>query len=243
MDGVSSLPDNSEGEELRTPTGANSSTALCVGGRSIPLSTTLPELAAIFSDEWLASEIWPAATVLISAIEHCDSWRTLIQTAELVVDLGSGTGACGIAAAALGAQRVLLTDQPSALPLLQHNASCSGLSSAVAVSALEWQTEWEVGPPLPTGTNVVLASDCLNTVYGTTHAAALAGTMCALLRRGAPSAIGLMAQTARRKCNAEATFMAVCRARGLIVQPVDHAAPALDSEAGARVSLHEVRLC
>ena len=42
-----------------------------------------------------------------------------------MLELGAGTGACGLAAAALGARRVLLTDKPVLLPLLSANVAAN----------------------------------------------------------------------------------------------------------------------
>ena len=227
---------------------AVSDTVLCVGVHRIPLSTTLSEPAPLFSDEWLASEVWPAAGKLISAMEHRPDLCSLIRAARLVVELGSGTGACGLAAAALGAARVLLTDQPSAVPLLQHNATTAenlGLRATIEVRPLCWRADWDPATSddeLPSVADLVLVSDCLNPVYGPTHASELAGTMFALLHRS-PDALGLVAQTARGKCEAEAAFFTACRARGLVVRALEaRAASTPPGGSTVCVELYEVRL-
>ena len=62
----------------------------------------------------------------------------------VVVDVGSGTGALGLAAAALGAASVFLTDLPHALPLIVANARRNIRSGLVPqhvdvhVQPLEW---------------------------------------------------------------------------------------------------------
>ena len=64
-------------------------------------------------------------------------------SSQVVCELGSGTGVCGLAAAALGAPRVVLTDLDAYLPLLRRNvdrnrrlfpstAACRRLPSAGA---------------------------------------------------------------------------------------------------------------
>lgn len=226
--------------------------ATSVAGCTLHLSTTLAEPSPLFSDEWLASEVWPAANELVAALEQREDWSSCIRAARLVVELGSGTGLCGLAAAALGAQRLLLTDKPTALPLLEINAaSCRDhVSCKIEVRALSWKSDWIAdedceyphGNTLPDDADVVLASDCLNPVYGATHAADLAGTIAALLRRATPTAIALVAQTARGKCEAEAAFWIACNLQGLVILPADTTRAGEGEPALHSVSLYEVRL-
>lgn len=78
-----------------------------------------------------------------------------------VLELGAGTGACGLAAAALGAAHVTLTDLPRLLPLLQQNVAVNPqLASRVVVATLIWGDD-EAVTALHPPVDVVLASDCL----------------------------------------------------------------------------------
>lgn len=189
---------------------------LTVDGHRLVLSTALDEPSAIFSEEWLASEIWPAAFALIRAMEQRPEWRSSLRCAHKVVDLGSGTGACGIAAAALGARHVLLTDKSSSLSLLRQNANeCEELPGIVEVCALSWQSDWTTDDVIPHGVDVVLASDCLNPIYGSSHATALAATIAALLCRATSTGFALVAQTVWGRREAETEFLSACRCHGL----------------------------
>ena len=72
-----------------------------------------------------------------------------------VVELGAGAGLAGLACAALGAARVVLTDLAENLPLLQRNAARNGLD--VSVAAFDWLTPTTLGERF----DVVLAADCV----------------------------------------------------------------------------------
>jgi len=176
-------------------------------------------MAPLFSDEYLASELWPAARALVSVLERRD-WRRRLQQSGRVVDLGSGTGACGLAAVALGASRVLCTDTPAVLPSLEatvrlNTGSPLSPGSSIACAALDWS---EPLPPIVGGADVVLASDCLNSVYGA-MAPCLAATIAALLSRAPThaSAVALVAQTQRTADGrTEREFLECCEKEGLL---------------------------
>ena len=199
----------------------------------------------LFSDVWLGTEVWPAAVALVRALE-VPPWREHLSEARLVVELGAGTGACGLAAAALGAHDVLLTDQPSLLPTCLANVAANGMERCVRAEALEW-TEALPVTVLPHGADLVLMSDCLNPVYGDTHAQCLAATLRVILSRAVMfgserEPIGLLAQARRGKGVAEAAFFAACERLGLewLSQP---GMPEEISEANAiKVEVYGVRL-
>lgn len=200
---------------------------LNVGERSLQLATTLSEPAALFSDEWLASEVWPAAVHLAEALVEHERLALVLRGARRVVELGSGTGAGGLAAWAAGAKKVLLTDVPASAELLCHNVELAQATGAVDVATLNWRCSWAEDKELACDADVVLAADCLNPVYGPAHAEALAATIEALLSRAAASdpAWGpdpranppccILAQGRRGEQQAEAAFFAACRKRSL----------------------------
>ena len=167
---------------------------LRAGGRVLELDDpTSSSMAPIFSDTWLGTELWPAARALVALLEER---RPLLAAATQVLELGAGTGACGLAAAALGARRVLLTDKPLLLPVMRANVAANVFDGCVVECAeLTWRSAGDesrspgdeseeqgsegtlLQDRLPAGADLVLASDCLNPVYGLGHAAALAATI------------------------------------------------------------------
>jgi len=79
-----------------------------------------------------------------------------------VIELGSGSGVAGMAAAALGAH-VTLTDLPDALPLLQRNAQLNEAAinqkqGSVRVLPLEWEKPEQL-PPDADECDLVLGAD------------------------------------------------------------------------------------
>jgi hypothetical protein len=176
-------------------------------------------VAPLFSDVWLGSAVWPAAHALI---EHLEEHRAALRLPALsVLELGAGTGACGLAAAALGAARVLLTDKAALLPTLQHNIALNSAAGCVECRELTWSTAPLPPDQLPHGADLVLMSDCLNAVYGEQHALALAATLRCVLQRALRtggvlvSPTGLVSQARRGSGRAEATFFAECERLGL----------------------------
>ena len=128
----------------------------------------------------VGGEVWPAAEFLCRWLrEHADDVR-----GSRVLELGAGTGACGIYAAALGAN-VVLTDGGSAslLELCGDNVAANAHLFAAGAPAEVQPLRW--GEPLPASVadapwDMVLASDV---TYGHDSHEALAQTLSALLRR------------------------------------------------------------
>ena len=95
----------------------------------------------------------------------------------MVCELGSGTGVCGLAAAALGAPRVVLTDLDAYLPLLRRNVDRNRRlfpsTSRVSVAAFHWgdspeglkaeaEAEGEQGVEPSFPFSVILVSECVS---------------------------------------------------------------------------------
>lgn len=217
--------------------------SLLVSGRLVLCPAPADSFAPIFSDEWLGTELWPAARTLVAYLER---ERRMAARAHRVVELGAGTGACGLAAALVGATDVLLTDKPSLLPAMQANAAANGLAH-VRCAALEWSVHGLRSDELLEGSDLVLMSDCLNPVYGEQHAVALAATLHALLSRAEAQRcfdddddiddddasqlpLGVLSQTRRGHGEAEAEFFAECKRRGMSATLVETAhVPTADS--------------
>ncbi|KAF4694011.1 hypothetical protein FOZ60_009448 [Perkinsus olseni] len=74
-----------------------------------------------------------------------------------VLELGSGTGLGGISAALCGAQEVVLTDLPYAMPLLRKSIELNGVADRVKAEVLDW-----ANPPVGhLGFDLVIASDII----------------------------------------------------------------------------------
>jgi predicted nicotinamide N-methyase len=98
-----------------------------------------------------ASTVWDAGIVLAAMMMRRPLPRVIANVARprdnqrpVCLDLGSGTGIVGIAAAASGIfSHVLLTDLPSVTPLLRSNAARNAATrpaeSAVSVVPLHWE--------------------------------------------------------------------------------------------------------
>lgn len=104
--------------------------------------------------------VWDASTVLVRYLQRCG----IPLAASRVVDLGSGTGITGFAAAALGAQ-VTVTDQSQIIFLLRQNLEANEESGAVprgsvSVAEFSWGEDCShlVTPSPP---DVVLACECI----------------------------------------------------------------------------------
>ncbi|XP_057786011.1 uncharacterized protein LOC131003518 [Salvia miltiorrhiza] len=97
------------------------------------------------TSQGISFQLWPAAAALVALLERqtLSCLRTAEQRRLRVLELGSGTGLVGIAAAALLGANVTVTDLPHVLPNLQFNVDANaGVVAArggqVQVAALSW---------------------------------------------------------------------------------------------------------
>ena len=101
------------------------------GAEDAPISVT-----GDVEPAYTASRVWPASAEL--ALHMAE-----IVPGKSVLELGAGAGLAGLASAALGAARVVLTDLAENLPLLQRNAARNELDVSVAV--FDWLTPTTLG--------------------------------------------------------------------------------------------------
>ncbi|KAG8080049.1 hypothetical protein GUJ93_ZPchr0007g4970 [Zizania palustris] len=100
---------------------------------------TLPSLGLTF-------QLWPSASTLLRVLPasaHLLPRAPAPQTPLSILELGSGTGAAGIALAAALPAHGVLSDLPAALPNLRHNASLNAhlvdsRGGSVSVVPLPW---------------------------------------------------------------------------------------------------------
>lgn len=119
------------------------------------INTTI--LVRQIPSQGISFQLWPPATTLITLLDRhrsshptdATSLSSLFNSSGSlhrrlrVLELGSGTGAVGIAAAALLGASVTVTDLPHVLPNLQFNVDANaGIlelhGGAVEVAALQW---------------------------------------------------------------------------------------------------------
>lgn len=138
----------------------------------------------------LGGKLWRAAPLLCRWLRDV----AICVVGASVLELGAGTGACGLYAAALGARRLLLTeggnDVSRLLPLLRANvrANASLIGSCKThVAALHWGCDTSQLPSQKF--DIVLGSDI---AWGEEEAqTALCSTLAALLRSESPPLVVL----------------------------------------------------
>eukprot|EP00850_Spirogloea_muscicola_P007811 SM000040S14823 [mRNA] locus=s40:545088:546577:- [translate_table: standard] len=121
-----------------------------------------------FYNTGFASTVWDSAIVLS---KYFEKQPNLIKR-KRCVELGAG---CGLAAAALGASSVTLTDLAHNLPLLQYNCKMNSPVEGIAnVAELEWQgSVLHLQPPF----EVIIATDLM---YLEEAVPSLVDCLCAL---------------------------------------------------------------
>jgi len=146
-----------------------------------------------------------------------------------VLELGSGTGIAGLAAASAGAE-VLLTDRVPLLPLLSLNvklnaASLAGAGGSASCVAVDWSA------PIPTEVlsvrwDVVLASDA---VYSFASAGPFASALGTVLKSAGSDCCALYAHNPRSEL-LDAEMRAAFSSNGLTVESLQ--VPATPSNVG-----------
>ena len=174
-----------------------------------------------WDDAGTGSMLWPAAEVLCGWMRN----NAHVFRGANVLELGCGTGACGLFAAGLGASSVLLTDGSfEVMELVAKNVAanteCVG-SACVTTQRMQWGRRY--APPGGRW-HVILASDC---AYTDDRWECLAQTMRTLLQqspKSEPPPRILMSQQHRSAAStllASPTFKATLRANGLCAVTLD----------------------
>lgn len=120
----------------------------------------------------LSFQLWPAATALVSLLEHRHNSSTTLSGLLTrphsqplrILELGSGTGMVGIAAAAILGAYVTVTDLSHVIPNLKFNAEANlktvGLNGGkVEVAALGWGVEEEMEAIKKDEYDIIMGSD------------------------------------------------------------------------------------
>ena len=137
------------------------------------------ELADLLS---VGGTMWPCAAALC---QWLSASQAEVQGAS-VLELGGGTGACGLFAAGLGASRVLLTDGSAGLLTLQaQNLQANAALLPEGAHVEVQQLLWDRTPPPPGPWDLVIGSD-VTFMYDPEAHAALAATLGAMLRSPDP---------------------------------------------------------
>ena len=117
----------------------------------------------------LAGAVWGAGDTLARLLMNGPEMQQRFPEVNMrsrpdVVEIGSGTGVAGLAAAVGGAASVVLTDMPEAVPRMQRaitrNEECLR-GSHVSAASLLWGDEAAIEACAPDGCDLVIATDCL----------------------------------------------------------------------------------
>lgn len=121
-----------------------------------------------FADADLGFQTWDGGVILTELI---DSQRIIIKDKN-VLELGSGTGICGLLCGRMGAKQSILTDyNPIVLETLQKNINLNSLQDHVRCLKLDWN--WcidgnylEEDPILSdTEFEIIIAADCVYEMF------------------------------------------------------------------------------
>ena len=175
--------------------------------------------------EQIGTVVWPGAQLLAEALAADDPgrrWPAQGCAGARIIELGSGVGLCGIAAAMLGAH-VVLTERADVLPLLRLNVGAEAVQQqarraggTARAQELSWGKD-EAQRLLstlaaPASFDFILGADI---VYTQAPLAALHDTVCALCPPD--SATTLLLAYRQRDAAVEARFFEALRASGFVL--------------------------
>lgn len=120
--------------------------------------------------EEACSQIWPGGLVLSHYLVEGrgGKWASKLATSpqQRIIELGSGTGICGMTAAALGG-RVIATDLAECLPILSKNLAHNTVTitqhgGSIEAAPLRWGDEAQIEACYDRGPfDLVLLCDCM----------------------------------------------------------------------------------
>jgi predicted nicotinamide N-methyase len=213
-----------------------------VRGLRIPPLPSGERLQIELADGLIGGAVWPSAVALCTFLSKQLPW--LRRTKPTVAELGAGTGAVGIFAAALGCQKVVLTDvgprttagyggTDRLLRLLRENACANRTllgASDVDVAELDWgqtaHADAVRNQHAPGGFDVLIGSDV---IYASSAHTPLARTVARLLR---PKGVAFLAHGTRMRGGAHfaspgagdvhmCAFREAARASGLALEVLE----------------------
>ncbi|KAK5973581.1 Methyltransferase [Trichostrongylus colubriformis] len=122
--------------------------------KSVNIGSFSINLKQNWNENGVAGVLWDSAIVLSEyLVAHPDLVR-----GRQILELGAGIGLPSIVAAKLSAEKVLTTDQPSAIPLLKENLIANLQEeemSAITIVPLDWTAL----PKEPLSADVILGAD------------------------------------------------------------------------------------
>ena len=157
-----------------------------------------------FVEAFVSRVVWPSAKAL--ADYFCSHERRCLVERKRILELGSGTGLCGILLAKIGAEQVVMTDGcMNAVDVIQRNVERNNVGSVARAEQLTWG---EQSPSLPSyevciGTDVIYEPDA---VYP------LLATVVSVLE---PEGVFYLANHTHRFAGLESVVLAAAEATGL----------------------------